>query len=195
MIPMLSLGFVNLDYTIFKFFNGLGGHSQVWDFIYVALAEYIMFLLIGGLVLFVVLKKENKRWIVSLQALAAAFIGRALIVSLIRAFFFRTRPFVDGAVTQLVTHNPAEASFPSGHTTVMFAIAFSLFYVNKKWAAVYLVLATVSAISRVVVGVHFPMDIAGGILVGLLSALISKAIFDFWIKRRDALRHLRKNAK
>ncbi|MEK9132142.1 MAG: phosphatase PAP2 family protein [Patescibacteria group bacterium] len=184
MIPTLSVSFVDLDYRIFTFLNGLGGHSQVWDFIYVALAEYVMFLMIGGLALFVVLKKENKRWIVSLQALTAAFIGRALIISLIRAFFFRARPFVDGVVTQLVAHNPAEASFPSGHTTVMFAIAFSLFYVNKKWAIIYLILATVSAISRVIVGVHFPMDIAGGILVGLLSALISKAVFDFWIKRR-----------
>lgn len=186
MASMLSASFVDLDYRIFKFLNEFGGHSQVWDFIYVALAEYVMFLMIGGLALFVILKKENKRWIVSLQALAAAFIGRALIISLIRAFFFRARPFVAGVVTQLVAHNPAEASFPSGHAAVMFALAFSLFYVNKKWAILYIVLATISAISRIIVGVHFPADIASGILVGLLSAMLSKAIFDFWIKKRAA---------
>lgn len=185
MLAILNLQVIDLDYRIFKFFNGFAGFSPVLDFTFVALAEYVMFLMIAGFALFILLKKHDKtRIFIALQSFAAAFLGRAVIVSLIRVFFFRTRPFVAGIVNQLVEHNPAEPSFPSGHTTVMFALAFSLLFYDKKWGAVYLIIALISALSRIVVGVHFPFDILGGILVGFLSAIFMKWFFDFWIRRK-----------
>lgn len=179
------MNFVDFDYRVFKIFNALAGRSDAWDFIFVSLAEYVMFLMFAGLALFIFLKeKERMRWITALQALAAAFIGRAIIVSLIRIFFFRSRPFIDAAVTQLVFHNPLEGSFPSGHATIMFALAFSLFFTNIRWGVIYLFLATISSMSRIIVGVHFPFDIIAGMLVGAFSALLAKWIFDFWLVRR-----------
>lgn len=185
MFAILNLQVIDLDYRIFKFFNGFAGISEVSDFTFVALAEYVMFLMIAGFALFILFKKYDRaRVAVTLQAFVSAFIGRAVIVSLIRIFFFRTRPFVAGTVNQLVVHNPVEASFPSGHTTVMFALAFSLMFYDKKWGTVYLIIALISALSRIVVGVHFPFDILGGILVGLLSAILTKWFFDFWIIKK-----------
>lgn len=183
---MLSIELIDFDYRIFKFLNGFAGISPTLDFTFVALAEYVMFLMIAGFALFILLKKSDRsRVSVTLQAFAAAFLGRAVIVSIIRIFFFRARPFVSGVVNQLVAHNPAEASFPSGHTTVMFALAFSLLFVNRKWGAVYLIIALISAFSRVVVGVHFPMDILGGILVGLLSAILVRWLFVFLFQKKQ----------
>lgn len=180
------MNFVDFDYRVFKIFNALAGRSDALDFIFVSLAEYVMFLMFAGLALYIFLKeKERIRWTTALQALAAAFIGRAVIVSLIRIFFFRSRPFVDAAVTQLVFHNPLEGSFPSGHAAVMFAMAFALFFTNIRWGAIYLFLAIISSMSRVIVGVHFPLDIVVGMLVGAISALLAKWLFDFWlIKKR-----------
>jgi undecaprenyl-diphosphatase len=182
---MISFSLVDFDYRIFKIFNSLAGRSDAWDLIFVSLSEYILFLMLAGLALFILLQERDRvRWIAGLQALAAAFIGRALIVSLIRMFFFRSRPFIEAAVTQLVFHNPLEGSFPSGHATVMFALAFSLFFTNIRWGFVYLFLAMVSSLARVVVGVHFPLDIIGGMLVGALSAFLAKWFFDFWLRKR-----------
>lgn len=175
----------DFDYRVFKIFNGLAGKSAAWDAAFVALSEYVMFLMIAGLAVFVLLKeKERIRWTVALQALVAAFIGRAIIVSFFRIFFFRVRPFVEGTVLQLVGHNPLEGSFPSGHTTIMFSLAFSLFFVNRPWGFFYLFLAIVSSLARIVVGVHYPFDIFGGIAVAAISAFAAKKLFDFWLARK-----------
>lgn len=175
----------DFDYRIFNIFNGLAGKSAVWDGVFIIAAEYVMFLMLAGLAFFVLLKeKERIRWIVALQALAAAFVGRAILVSIIRIFFFRSRPFLSDVVTQLVAHSPLEGSFPSGHATVMFALAFSLFFINFRWALVYFILATLSSLARIVVGVHFPIDILGGMLVAAFSAMLAKWLFDFWLSKR-----------
>lgn len=186
MLVMLSIELIDFDYRIFKFLNGFAGISPTLDFTFVALAEYVMFLMIAGFALFILLKKSDRsRVAITLQAFVAAFLGRAVIISIIRIFFFRARPFVDSVVNQLVAHNPAEASFPSGHTTVMFALAFSLLFVNRKWGVAYLIIALISAFSRVVVGVHFPFDILGGILVGLLSAIMVRRLFVFLFQKKQ----------
>lgn len=172
---MASAVLVNCDYELFGFLNSFAGKSAAGDFIFIALAEWVMYLMIAGLALFVLLGKKNRvRSVVALQAIAAAFISRAIIVSVIRLFISRARPFVAGTVTQLVAHNPMEGSFPSGHTSVMFALAFTMFFADSKWGVVYLFLALASAISRIVVGVHFPLDIVGGILAAALATIFAK---------------------
>lgn len=177
---------LDLDYRLFKFFNSFAGISAALDFTFVALAEWVIFAMIAGLALFILLKKNGKaRAALALQALAAAFIGRIFIVSLIRIFFYRVRPFVAGVVTQLEPHNPLEASFPSGHATVMFALAFSLMFGDAKWGIFYFILALISSLSRIAVGVHYPADILGGMLVALFSSIAVKLAWTFLAARRN----------
>lgn len=176
---MTSVVLVNLDYQAFHFLNGFAGQSNFFDGLFVVLAEYVIFLMIASLALYALINKKSrgKRLAVVMQALIAGFIGRVVIVSIIRALFFRPRPFVADTVNQLVAHDPKDASFPSGHASVMFAIAFVVLMFDAEWGVVYLIAATISATARVVVGVHFPLDILGGALVGLLSAITVRWIF------------------
>lgn len=186
---MGNLKLIDFDYRFFKMLNSLAGQSEIWDAIFIILAEYVLFLMIAGFALFILLKKQDKNRInATLQAFISAFIGRVAIVSLIRIFFYRSRPFVEGIVNQLVSHNPLEASFPSGHAVAMFAMAFSVLFFNARWGIFYIVLALISSISRVIVGVHFPMDILGGLLVGFLSAFIVKLVADFWFSKKQKLK-------
>ena len=66
-----------------------------------------------------------------------------------------------------------EPSFPSDHAVAAFAIAFTVALVGgKRVGALFLAGASLVGITRVFVGLHYPGDIAGGALVGLVAALI-----------------------
>jgi undecaprenyl-diphosphatase len=68
-----------------------------------------------------------------------------------------------------VPHSP---SFPSGHAASSFACATILCAVAPRAAPAFLLLAAAIAYSRLYVGVHWPLDVAGGAALGVLTALL-----------------------
>jgi membrane-associated phospholipid phosphatase len=66
-------------------------------------------------------------------------------------------------------------SFPSGHATTCFAVAgvLTLGFGARIWTFLLIVIAAVAATSRVVIGVHWPLDIFGGAFGGWIAAAIS----------------------
>ena len=74
----------------------------------------------------------------------------------------RERPHTDHLV-----HLPSDPSFPSGHAATSFACALVLAAAAPRLAAPLLLLATAIALSRLYVGVHYPLDVLGGAVLGL----------------------------
>lgn len=182
---MIEAEILNLDHKIFKILNGFAGGNPMLDTIFIVLSEFVIYLMIGGLIAFLFLnRREKKSWTAVFQAFLAAFIGRVVVISIIRIFIFRFRPFVYGTAMQLVAHSGFDPSFPSFHTTVMFAFAISILFTHRKLGILYLVLAGVSALARVITGLHFPIDIFFGALGGTFSAFLAKWLFDFYMKQR-----------
>lgn len=62
-------------------------------------------------------------------------------------------------------------SFPSNHAAIAAAAAVALFLLSRRLGTVALVAAGLMAASRVWVGVHYPHDVAAGLLVGTLVAM------------------------
>jgi membrane-associated phospholipid phosphatase len=65
----------------------------------------------------------------------------------------------------------AMASFPSGHATTAFALAAVLSLWYPRWTAAWLALAAIVGWSRIVLGSHFPSDVAAGGILGVAVAL------------------------
>jgi undecaprenyl-diphosphatase len=68
-------------------------------------------------------------------------------------------------------------SFPSGHTTTAIALAFVVGFVWPRLFPVFFVVGAVVGLSRVPVGMHYPSDVFGGLVVGLLGAYLVRNLF------------------
>ena len=93
---------------------------------------------------------------------AVAAIGAGEIASdLLKAAIPRSRPHVDALV-----HRPHTHSFPSGHATISFACATVLGAAAPRLRLPLYLLAAAIGWSRAYVGVHYPLDVIGGALLG-----------------------------
>jgi undecaprenyl-diphosphatase len=91
---------------------------------------------------------------------------------LVKAAVGENRPSEPGSLVAI----PHSHSFPSGHTATAFAGATVLSYLLPRVAPAFLVLALAIAYSRLYVGVHFPLDILGGAVIGAATALLLLAV-------------------
>ena len=105
---------------------------------------------------------------------ALALISTSLLVLVVKRAVRRTRPALD---IQSVSP-PDRFSFPSGHTAAAFALAIAMFGAAPWLAPGLLLLAICVAYGRMYLGVHYPLDVAAGAALGLLTGSII-AVIDF----------------
>jgi len=163
-----------VEYLIFEKINSFVGKNVCFDSLAIFAAEYLGYVLIFVLALFL-LVNFKKYWPIMLKALGVAVFARFVIVELIRFLWERPRPFIENNISLLLEH-PATSSFPSGHAAFYFAFSALVYFYNKKLGALFLIATLVLSLSRVYVGVHWPLDILAGALVGIFSAWLVKNI-------------------
>ncbi len=105
-----------------------------------------------------------------LQIFTSALIAW-LIASFFKNFFYVPRPYIIGRFTPM-TDYLLDGSFPSNHAAYTFSLAFSLLNISKKHGYFGIIIAILTAIGRVVAGVHSVYDVLAGALVGLISSRI-----------------------
>jgi membrane-associated phospholipid phosphatase len=104
--------------------------------------------------------------------------GSGLLTAIIKRIIGRSRPsqFADAGAFdfQYIVNDWTYQSFPSGHTTTAIAIAFVFGFLWPRLFPVLIVLGVVVGVSRVPVGMHYPTDVVGGIVVGTLGAYATR---------------------
>lgn len=102
--------------------------------------------------------------------LLSLVLGFMLNNIIIKNVFQRPRPYVTHPEIISLMGEVSEWSFPSGHTCSSFACATALAISFGKKGALAYILAVLIAFSRLYIGVHYPSDILGGMIVGAMSA-------------------------
>lgn len=161
-----------VDASLFHAINGLAGHVDAIDDFFAFIANngpYFMIALLPIIWFWPGKADERKQreWAV-IAACASILIGLGVNQVIIH-LWQRPRPFVHHHATMLISH-ARDASFPSDHSTVAFALAFALLLMVRRVGWVALVMAIVLGFSRVYVGVHYVSDVAGAALIGFVVA-------------------------
>jgi undecaprenyl-diphosphatase len=119
---------------------------------------------------------HGARHLVWRRATVAAVLSAGLalaIAKVISELVDRARPFVvDPHGVHLFAAHAPDPGFPSDHATAAFAIAVAILLRKRGWGIVALVAATVLAVGRVALGVHYPSDVLAGAAVGAAAALV-----------------------
>jgi len=164
------------DTAISRFFASFIGKYFLIDGIFVFFSEYLIYILSGVFLLYVVrIKDWKERARIFFLGILGLIISRGIITPLIRFFFNRQRPFVSAGIKSLIGQVGGN-SFPSGHMTFIVPLMFVLLLINRKAGVWGLVGSVIIGIARVGAGVHWMTDIAGGFLVGYVSYIIAKMI-------------------
>jgi undecaprenyl-diphosphatase len=102
---------------------------------------------------------------------AIADLAAQLLSYGLREWIGRARPSAVYALPKPLVHVPHGGSFPSGHATASFACATVLAFWAPRAAPLFFLLAAAIAWSRVYVGVHYPLDVLGGAVLGVAIAI------------------------
>jgi undecaprenyl-diphosphatase len=179
--PRLSLkdGLRALDYKVFWAINH-GLHFKALDrFMYLLTSVDVglgvntgllfMIAVVGAILFFT---KRDRFWPEFFLAMGIIVFG-GLLVHLIKDMVGRLRPLsIFGSRVSVFNEILYKGSFPSGHAQIAFSVATYLTSRFKKYWWLFYSFAILVALSRVYIGVHFPLDILAGAIIGTVTTLL-----------------------
>jgi len=132
------------------------GIATVGDLIWVPLVFWLY-----------VFRKDSNEWTSSL-ILAVAMVTAMALTDLLKTAFNLPRPFqVSSLGIAARGEIPTNPGFPSGHTTNAFTVATVIWSRYAAWRVPFVVLAISTGISMIILGLHFPSDVLGGVFLGI----------------------------
>ncbi|MCX6753933.1 MAG: phosphatase PAP2 family protein [Candidatus Nomurabacteria bacterium] len=121
--------------------------------------------------IFIILRDKWKEIFLIIFSPAIAWV----IASLLKVLIHTNRPFIILSNIHTLFAESGYA-FPSGHATAISALAFAIYFKNKRLGYVFMIAGLLIGLARVAGGVHFPIDIIGGYIVGFLVAFLVKKL-------------------
>jgi len=167
----------NLNEQLFFYINNLSSYTGQWIWpILTIFGDPVIILCIG--LSFIHFQPK-----IALAILPAIFLGIILVFSMKWGLnVARPSLTLDPGQFVLLGKSPISPAFPSGHTTGIMALAtLMLLYCRRHIIGItIIILALIIAISRIMVGAHWPLDIGGGMVLGWGIAVTTHIFTQNW---------------
>jgi membrane-associated phospholipid phosphatase len=135
-------------------------------------ASIPVMVVITGLLWFFARPGGDRKWkLACASGYAAAALGY-VVAFVVHHVYDRPRPYEAHPAMRHPWSSSTDASFPSDHTSLSFAIAFAVLMFDTVAGVVFLVVAALIGVGRLFIGAHYPGDVLAGVGVGLVAALV-----------------------
>lgn len=166
-----------MNEAIFKFFNNFAFQNSIFDAIIIFLSDKFGLLLIFILIIWAFTHKHKEENIRNISVIFLSGLFAWFIAKIIKYFYFSPRPFeVLNSVNVLFEHGGND-SLPSGHAVFYSSIATSFYFYHKYLAIIYIIGALLIGASRIIAGIHWPLDILAGYALGGIVGYFAYRIF------------------
>lgn len=165
-------------------------HSPFWDNFFWMISDILVWLPVMLIFFYVVVKNKRKESIfIFLSVILVFLLCDQLSSSVMKPLIARPRPSRDPAVMDMLSYvreyKGGLFGFPSSHAANSFGFCMlsSLLLRYRPYTVISFCWAALCAYSRIYLGVHFPLDILCGTILGLLMGYLSYRVYLYLRKR------------
>lgn len=170
-----------IDKSIFYFFN-VTISNPVFDIIMPFITNVRNWLPVYLIGVILMIYHDKKRGVIILVGIILlVIISDQLSSSVLKNLFPRLRPMNDpynNPIINVLVEHTSTKSFPSSHAVNNFAVAVFLSYYYEKLKKIFYGIAIVIGFSRIYVGAHYPSDVLGGALIGLVLGYLFVILYN-----------------
>jgi membrane-associated phospholipid phosphatase len=134
-------------------------------------ASIPVMVVLTGLLWFLSRPGSDRKWKLACGSGYLAAAVAYAVAFVIHHVYDRARPYEAHAIRHPWSSS-TDASFPSDHTSLSFAIAFAVLAFDTVAGVVFLVVASIIGAGRLFIGAHYPGDVLMGVLVGGVVAFV-----------------------
>lgn len=156
-----------MNASIFDFFYGFAHKNAALDSVIVFLATDLSLIIIAAILFYLYHHHDKRRGAKEILVVLLSAVLAWIAARLVKTYFpaFRPELSVPGVVP-LFNHGIGADSFPSGHVTLLTGFAAAFWRYHKRLGQWLLAVALVVGFARVAAGLHFPIDVLGGLVLG-----------------------------
>lgn len=137
------------------------------DSLIIFCAKYLIFIVgLAAIVVWAQMKSKT-RWQFAVSVIVAA-VAALVLSKLAGMFYYHPRPFVVQNIQPLVPHADNNG-FPSDHTLLASSLATVIYFYRRQLGVGIFTLAVILGTARVLAHVHWPVDILGGLILGIAA--------------------------
>lgn len=167
---------IQKDKELLIFFNAFGNESS--DFFWLIITNQFSWIPLFLVLFYLIFRSYGWKQLLALLIISSILVTFSdQFVNFIKNFFERLRPNNDPSINEIIriVKNSRGYSFVSGHATTSTAVSVFIYLTLKRYYKHILFIffwPLLFGYSRIYVGVHFPIDVLSGYLLGVLIGII-----------------------
>lgn len=174
----------HLDVQLFRTLN-FTFTNRYFDFLMPVLTDKHNWLVPGGIIAVLLIWRGGSTGrVLALLLIPTLILSDQLSSAVLKPLVGRLRPCKTLDMFRLLIHCGGRYGFPSGHATNTAAAAFLLTVYFKRWRPLALFIVLMVGYSRVYVGVHYPLDVAAGFVLGVLCAGAVLIVYNRYVAKK-----------